>query len=82
MLDLFVRGADGQVNRSYNDGAGWSAWTALGGSTISAPAAVATSSNRIDLWARGTNNALQHKFWTSSGGWSAWSATWFAGPKR
>jgi hypothetical protein len=81
-LDLFVRGADGQVNRTYNDGAGWSAWTALGGSTISAPAAVATSSNRIDLWARGTNNALQHKFWTSSGGWSAWSPTWFAGPKR
>ena len=81
-LDLFVRGADGQVNRTYNDGAGWSAWTALGGSTISAPAAVATSSNRIDLWARGTNNALQHKFWTSSFGWSAWSATWFAGPKR
>jgi hypothetical protein len=80
-LDLFVRGADGQVNRTNNEGSGWAAWTALGGSTISAPAAVATSSTRVDIWARGADNVLQHKFWKASTGWSAWSTTWFAGPK-
>jgi hypothetical protein len=79
--DLFIRGINGQVNRRYNDGAGWSGWSSLGGATVSAPAAVAISASRIDLWARGTSNAVQHKVWSSSTGWSAWSATWFAGPR-
>jgi hypothetical protein len=79
-LDLFVRGTDGQVYRSVNNGGGWSGWVPLGGLTVSAPAAVATSANRIDLWARGANNALQHKFWQPSG-WSGWSETWFPGPR-
>ena len=41
------------IQHSYNDGAGWSAWTPLGGATISAPAAVAAGASRIDVWARG-----------------------------
>ena len=81
-LDLFARGPDGQVYRTFNDGAGWSPWSSLGGATTSAPAAVAASANRIDLWARGTGSSLQHKFWQSATGWSGWSETWFAGPRR
>jgi len=81
-LDLFARGTDGQVYRTFNDGAGWSAWTSLGGATASTPAAVASSANRIDLWARGAGSALQHKVWQSATGWSGWSETWFAGPRR
>jgi Glycosyl hydrolase catalytic core len=81
-IDLFVRGPDGQVHRTTGDAAGWSAWTSLGGFTASAPAAVASSANRIDLWARGTGSALQHKVWQPSTGWSGWSETWFAGPRR
>jgi hypothetical protein len=52
----------------------------MGGSTISAPAAVSASSGRIDLWARGTTGAVQHDVWKSSG-WSGWSTTWLAGPR-
>jgi hypothetical protein len=81
-LDLFVRGDDGQVYTSFNDGAAWSAWSSLGGATFSAPAAVATSANRIDLWARGAGSALQHDVWQPATGWSGWSETWFAGPRR
>jgi hypothetical protein len=81
-LDLFARGPDGQVYRTFNDGAGWSPWSSLGGATTSAPAAVAASANRIDLWARGTGSSLRHKFWQSATGWSGWSETWFAGPRR
>ena len=81
-LDLFARGDDGQVWRTFNDGAGWSTWSSLGGATFSAPAAVATSANRIDLWARGGGSALQHNVWQPATGWAGWSETWFAGPRR
>jgi hypothetical protein len=80
-LDLFVRGTDGQIYHRFNDGGSWSGWSALGGSTLSSPTAVAPSSKRIDVWARGTDDALQHKVWQQGTGWSAWSATWFAGPR-
>jgi sialidase-1 len=79
-LDLFVRGTDGQVYRRFNDGGGWSGWSSLGGSTLSGPAAVATSANRLDLWVRGPTNALQLKVWKSTTGWTGWSESWFAGP--
>jgi Glycosyl hydrolase catalytic core len=80
--DLWVRGIDGQIYQRYDNGSGWSGWVPQGGVTLSGPAAVASSSNRIDLWARGADNALQHKVWQSGTGWSGWSATWFAGPRR
>jgi hypothetical protein len=70
------------VYRTFNDGAGWATWSSLSGATVSAPAVVASSASRIDLWARGTGGALQHKVWQSATGWSAWSDTWFAGPRR
>jgi hypothetical protein len=81
-IDLFVRGPDGQVQRTTGAAVGWSAWSSLGGVTASAPAAAASSANRIDLWARGTGSALQHKVWQATTGWSGWSETWFAGPRR
>jgi hypothetical protein len=81
-IDLFVRGADGQVERTTGDAGGWSAWSSLGGAVTSAPAAVASSASRIDLWARGSGAALLHQFWQPTTGWSGWSETWFAGPRR
>ena len=59
---------------------GVSRWSSLGGATISAPAAVSANAKRIDVWVRGANNVLQHKVWIPSG-WSAWSETWFTGPR-
>ena len=81
-IDLLVRGADGQIYSTTGTAAGWSAWSSLGGATVSAPAAVASSASRIDVWARGPSGALQHKFWQPTTGWSVWSESWFGGPRR
>ena len=81
-LDVLVRGADGAIHHSSNDGAGWSSWASLGGATISAPAAVAPAADRLDVWSRAADSGVQHKVWKSTTGWSGWSKTWFAGPKR
>jgi hypothetical protein len=81
-IDLFVRGSDGQVYLTTGTAVGWSAWSSLGGATVSAPVAVASSANRIDVWARGSSGALQHKFWQPATGWSGWSETFFAGSRR
>jgi hypothetical protein len=81
-IDLFVRGADGQVYATTGTVVGWSPWSSLGGATVSAPAAVASSANRIDVWARGSSGALQHKYWQPTSGWSAWSESFLAGPRR
>jgi hypothetical protein len=43
---------------------------------------VASSANRIDVWARGSSGALQHKFWQPATGWSGWSESFFAGSRR
>lgn len=51
--------------------AGWSEWEDLGGVLTSAPAAVSWGPNRIDVFVRGQNNSLWHKWWDGSR-WSEW----------
>lgn len=41
----------------------WSGWESLGGTLTSAPAAVSWGPNRIDVFVKGTDNALWHKWW-------------------
>jgi Glycosyl hydrolase catalytic core len=79
-LILFFRAADGQIYQRTDAGAGWLDRGSLGGATLSAPGAVAANADRIDVWTRGTDNAIQHKVWKSSSGWGSWSGAWFAGP--
>jgi hypothetical protein len=81
-VDVFYRGADGQIYHRLNNGQGWLNGASLGGAALSAPAAVATSSARLDVWVRGPDNGVQHKVWKSTTGWSGWSGTWQAGPRR
>ena len=58
-IDVFVLGADGGVWRKGYNGTSWSDWTWLGGSWTSAPAGVCRAgTNTIDVFARGTDNAL------------------------
>ncbi len=42
----------------------WSDWESLGGILTSDPAAVSWDNNRIDVFARGTDSALHHKWWS------------------
>jgi hypothetical protein len=50
----------------------WSGWESLGGVLTSAPGVSSWSSGRLDLFARGTDNRLWHKWY--SGGWSGWES--------
>ena len=50
---------------------GWSQWEDLGGVLTSAPAVASWQPNRLDVFARGQNNALWHKWWDGSR-WSNW----------
>jgi len=50
---------------------GWSRWEDLGGVLTSAPAVSSWQSNRLDVFGRGQNNALWHKWWDGSS-WSGW----------
>lgn len=78
-IDLFVTsdngGAVGSLlsARRGADGS-WGAWLDLGGQIVGGPAAVSRDSDRVDLFARSTDDRLIHR--TSSNGvsWNAWSA--------
>jgi peptidoglycan hydrolase-like protein with peptidoglycan-binding domain len=47
-------------------------WESLGGTLTSAPAASSWSSGRLDVFVRGTDNALWHKWFQN--GWSGWES--------
>jgi len=44
----------------------WSNWEDLGGVIYGAPAAASWASNRLDVFVRGTDNHLYHKWWDGS----------------
>jgi len=48
----------------------WHDWQDLGGVIIGAPAAASWQSGRLDVFARGTNNHMYHKWW--DGQWHDW----------
>ena len=51
----------------------WSGWGSLGGVLTSNPDCVSREPNRIDCFARGTDNAIWHKWWDRSS-WSGWES--------
>lgn len=78
---VFVRGTDNALwykerNRNARGFLVWSQWKSLGGYITSDPAAVSWGLNRIDVFARGGNNQLVHR-WLSgdySLSWSGWES--------
>ena len=42
---------------------GWSGWESLGGQLTSGPAAASWSPGRLDVLARGTDNAIWHRWY-------------------
>jgi hypothetical protein len=80
-LDVFVRGTDNQIWHRAYDGARWLEWQPLGApalssggfAPISAPAAISTAAERIDVFVRGPLDALWHKTWDGAR-WSDWQS--------
>jgi hypothetical protein len=66
-VDVAVANPDGAWNSAP---AAYTYWESLGGGLTSAPATAAWSPGRLDVFARGADNGLWHKWY--SGGWSDW----------
>jgi IPT/TIG domain-containing protein len=66
-VDVAVVNPDGAWNSAP---AAYTYWEFLGGGLSSAPAAASWSPGRLDVFARGGDNGLWHKWY--SGGWSDW----------
>lgn len=75
-IDIFVSGSDGALyyRTSGDDGATFSGFNTLGGVVVDNPGSVAWSAIRIDVFIRGQDNALWHKWWDSATGWSGWQS--------
>lgn len=72
--DLFVAGTDRQLYwRESLDGTTWGSYKALGGTLVSEPRSVSWATGRIDVFARGTDNQLYHR-WFTGGNWFGWEA--------
>jgi hypothetical protein len=48
----------------------YSGWEALGGASLGAPASATWGPGRLDVFVRGTDSQLWHKWY--QGGWSGW----------
>ena len=50
----------------------WQSWESVGGTLTSAPAASSWSSGRLDVFVRGTDSAVMHRWYDN--GWSDWES--------
>lgn len=62
-LTIMRAPAASAVKSEITPNASWSDWEDLGGTILDSPAAVSWGPNRIDTFARGTNNHLYHKWY-------------------
>jgi hypothetical protein len=75
-IDLWVSGSDHQLYHRWSDDGGntFGGWQAMGGVLTSDPGAVSWSSNRADVFIRGADFQLWHKYWDVSAGSGGWEA--------
>jgi len=75
-VDVYVRGGDGVLywERSVDNGQNFNGYSSLGGVLKGEPGATSWAAGRADVFIRGQDNALWHKFWTTGGGWSGWES--------
>lgn len=73
-VDLYVRGTDDALHQQYwVPDSGWSGWLRHddGGILGSGPCVVSSGPDHRDVYIRGANGAVWHKWWNGSQ-WSAW----------
>lgn len=75
MVEVQNNGGDGDgtifARFTSNGGSTWDAWQTLGGSVRNEPTVVSMAPGRIEIFVRGTNNALFVKAFVN-GQWSGW----------
>ncbi len=70
--ELFAEGTDLSLQENVQAADGtWSGWSSLGGALSARPAAVSWGPGRVDVFVRGTDSAIWHK-WLRNGVWSKW----------
>jgi hypothetical protein len=67
-LDINLLRATAGLPRPFSPS---TSWQSLGGTLTSKPGAASWAANRLDAFARGTDNQMWHISW-SGGGWSGW----------
>jgi hypothetical protein len=76
ITDVFVRAPDNTLwQRSCANGTWWPKWQPSNDGFVlgSAPVADSMGADHLQLFARGQDGKLWQKWWTASGGWSAWT---------
>lgn len=74
-MELFARGVDGIIYHmaQTSPNGGWTAWSSLGGTAASDPAAVTNRTGGNTVFARFTDDNLYYRWQNgSSGSWSSW----------
>lgn len=94
-LDVFATAADLRtMHKAYSSQGGWypamgygaEQWENLGGKIVGKTGAVSWGANRLDLFVRGTNNAMYHKAWDGAQwlpgitGWESLGGTFAGSP--
>jgi uncharacterized protein YvpB len=78
-MDVLTLGTDGSLYMQGWDAHGWGGWAPVSGAapgwpgTASAPAAASWGPGRMDVFVRGTDNALWHLWWNAAG-WGGWES--------
>jgi hypothetical protein len=62
-----------ELIHAWWDGAGWRGWDSMGGALSSSPGVASWGENRLDVFVRGTDNALYQRFFVGGPGGSGWS---------
>jgi len=68
---VFVRGTDDGLYQLWWDGARWVV-VYLGGICTSGPTATYSGPTRLDVFCRGTDMAIWHRYWLHGSGWGGW----------
>jgi hypothetical protein len=78
LFGIYTRVADPGVRNFIEatiatSGQSWQGWEYLGGIVMEAPDCVSWGPNRIDCFARGTDNAMHHRWWDGAA-WHGWES--------
>ena len=70
-VSVFIRGSDGTLLTSDLSGGSCTPWRSLGGYLDAGPGAAGRDATTTDVFVRGGDSALFHRYFQTTGGWSA-----------